>query len=198
MVNGYSVYAYSSRPLYAANESSCGFPVSNAKESTKGKILFSSIRMFSQVGYNEVTMRDIAKEVGIKPGSIYNHFKSKKEILDEIYEYYGEQWNKARPDIDKLLSMAETDPPAEVLMKMLFDWKPEIKETMNRIYIIATREAMIHPESMELVRNLVMERVKLVPKLLLERMIELDRIEPIDINAFVNILSGSPQPATAK
>ncbi|MCL1928244.1 MAG: TetR/AcrR family transcriptional regulator [Treponema sp.] len=190
-INDHSAHVHSTRL------SGKGFSLNSIKESTKEKIFFSSIRLFSQIGYNEVTIRDIAKDVGIKSGSIYNHFKSKKEILDEIYEYYDEQWNKARPDIDKLLRMAETDPPAEVLMRMLFDWKPEIKETMNRIYIIATREAMLNSESLKLVQNLVMERNKLVPRLLLERMIELGRIEPIDIIAFVNIFSHVAHSATS-
>ena len=169
----------------------------SAAESTKEKILFASIKLFSQIGYSEVSMRDIAKEVGIQVGSIYNHFKSKKEILEAMYKYYDEQWNKSRPDIDMLLRMAETDPPDKVLTKMLFEWKPEILETMNRIYIIATRDAMIHPESLNLVRDLVMDRVRLVPTLLLERMVELGRIEPIDINAFVNLLSLAAHSATA-
>ena len=167
-------------------------------ESTKEKILIASIRLFSQHGYNEVTMRSIAKAVGIQVPSIYNHFESKKAILDAIYEYYDEQWNEAKPDIDELLRMAEVEPPDEVLMKMLFDWKsPEIQEMMNRIYNIASREAMNNSENMDQIKVLVMDRVKLVPRILLERLMELDKIEPIDIEAFVTILSHLSHSATA-
>ena len=168
----------------------------NESESTREKILIASIKLFSQHGYSEVSMRNIARAVGIKVPSIYNHFESKQAILDAIYEYYDEQWNKAKPDINELLRMAENEPPDKVLMKMLFDWEPEIREIMNRIYIIASREAMIHPENMDRVKVLVMDRVKLIPRLLLERLLELGKIEPIDINAFVTILSHLSHSAT--
>lgn len=59
---------------------------SDAK-STREKILETAINMFSERGYNNVSIREIAKEVGIKGSSIYNHFKSKEDILDSILQY---------------------------------------------------------------------------------------------------------------
>ena len=166
-------------------------------ESTKEKILIVSIRLFSQNGYNEVSVRDISEAVGIKASSIYNHFKSKRAILEAIYDFYNEQWDAAVPDINKLLRLAETEPPDVVLKNMLFDWKPELQELMNRIYAIATREAMINPENIDPISTLVMERVKPRPRLLLERMVELGKIEPMDIEAFVNLLSHVSHSATS-
>ena len=55
---------------------------------TKEKIFEVSIDLFSQYGYDGVSIRRIAGEVGIKESSIYNHFKSKESILDEILDYY--------------------------------------------------------------------------------------------------------------
>ena len=159
------------------------------QETTKEKILFTSIKLFSQRGYKEVSVRDISKAVGIKAASIYNHFRSKSAILDAIYTFYDEQWNAALPDMNELLRKAETEPPDVVLRDMLFDWKPELREIMNRIYVIATREALINPESLDLINTLVMERVKPRPRILLARMIELGRIEHLDIEAFVHLLA---------
>ena len=166
-------------------------------ESTKDRILKVSVELFSRDGYKEVSVRDISEAVGIKSSSIYNHFESKKAILDAIFEFYDEQWNAAAPDIDKLLRLAETEPPDVVLKNLLFDWKPELQEIMNRIYIIATRETMINPESVEQINALVMERVKPRPRLLLERMVELGKIEPVDIEAFVNLLAHVSHSATS-
>jgi len=168
-----------------------------ANESTKEKILFESIKLFSQKGFKEVSVRDISEAVGIRASSIYNHFESKKAILDAIYEFYDEQWNTAVPDVHELLRLAETEAPDIVLQKMLFDWKPELQETINRIYVIATREAMINPEKLDIINTLVMERVKPMPRLLLSRMIELGRIEPIDIEAFINLLAHVSHSATS-
>ena len=48
----------------------------------KEKIFHVSIDLFSKYGYDGVSIRKIASEVGIKESSIYNHYKSKESILD--------------------------------------------------------------------------------------------------------------------
>ena len=59
-----------------------------AKKNTKEKIFNVSIDLFSQYGYTGVSIRQIAKEVGIKESSIYNHYQSKESILESILSYY--------------------------------------------------------------------------------------------------------------
>ena len=62
-----------------------------AEISNKEKIFNVSIDLFSEYGYDGVSIRQIAKEVGIRESSIYNHYKSKESILDEILDYYINQ-----------------------------------------------------------------------------------------------------------
>lgn len=57
----------------------------------KEKIFHVSIDLFSKYGYDGVSIRKIAGEVGIKESSIYNHYKSKESILDSILDYYIER-----------------------------------------------------------------------------------------------------------
>ena len=54
---------------------------------TKEKILDTALELFSQRGYNGVSVRDIARAVGIRESSIYNHFESKKAIFDGIVDF---------------------------------------------------------------------------------------------------------------
>lgn len=54
------------------------------KRTTREKILASSLKLFSEKGYKATTMRDIAADVGIRQGGIYNHFKGKEEILESL------------------------------------------------------------------------------------------------------------------
>lgn len=53
---------------------------------TKEKILMNSLMLFAKSGFDGVTVRDIAAEVGIKESSLYKHYKSKTDILDHIFE----------------------------------------------------------------------------------------------------------------
>lgn len=53
---------------------------------TKEKIIFESLKLFSSKGFDGVSMREIAAAVGIKGSSIYNHFKGKEEIFKAIFD----------------------------------------------------------------------------------------------------------------
>jgi TetR/AcrR family transcriptional regulator, cholesterol catabolism regulator len=52
----------------------------------RAAILEAAITLFGKRGYAGTTMRDIAKEVGVLPGSLYAHIASKETLLDEIVE----------------------------------------------------------------------------------------------------------------
>ena len=54
---------------------------------TKEKIFDVSLDLFSKRGYDSVSLREIAEEVGIKKSSIYSHYSSKEAILMDIFDY---------------------------------------------------------------------------------------------------------------
>ena len=49
-------------------------------------LLDAAAKLFASKGYKGTTMRDIGSEVGMLPGSMYYHFKSKQEILLAVYK----------------------------------------------------------------------------------------------------------------
>jgi AcrR family transcriptional regulator len=59
---------------------------------TRDKILLASLKLFSEKGIRETTIKDIAKEVGITEGAIYRHFKSKDEIVLGLFGAYSEEF----------------------------------------------------------------------------------------------------------
>ena len=54
---------------------------------TKEKIFEVALDLFSKKGYDSVSLREIADNVGIKKSSIYSHYPSKEAILMDILEY---------------------------------------------------------------------------------------------------------------
>ena len=58
------------------------------KKSTKDKIFDVSVDLFSQKGFDAVSMREIGREVGIRESSIYNHYQNKEAILDSIIDFF--------------------------------------------------------------------------------------------------------------
>ena len=55
---------------------------------TKEKIFNVSLDLFSKKGYDSVSLREIAEEVGIKKSSIYSHYSSKEAILMDIFDQF--------------------------------------------------------------------------------------------------------------
>ena len=53
-------------------------------EDTKNKILNTATEFFALKGYDAVSMRDIAKVVGITMGSIYYYYNSKEALFEDI------------------------------------------------------------------------------------------------------------------
>jgi AcrR family transcriptional regulator len=73
---------------------------------TKEKIFDVAIDLFSKKGYDSVSLREIADEVGIKKSSIYSHYSSKEAILMDILEYFADifKYDELLNDKDLILN----------------------------------------------------------------------------------------------
>jgi AcrR family transcriptional regulator len=155
---------------------------------TKTRILDAALKVMTVYGVEGASMRDIAKEAHLNAASIYNYFASKEEIVKSFYSYYREQYEKVRPDIDALLRRVETDPPFEVLLGCDFHYPEEIQERMDSIFYVASRRTSSDPGSAEFVHDIIYVAPQNTVRPLLEEMIRLGKIEPMDIEAFINLL----------
>ncbi len=53
----------------------------------KEEIIYATLELAAESGMKGVSMSQIADRVGIKAPSLYNHFKSKDEIIHEMYTF---------------------------------------------------------------------------------------------------------------
>ena len=53
---------------------------------TKERILLTALQLFARDGYEAVSVRTIAEELGITKGALYRHYKNKRDIFDSIVE----------------------------------------------------------------------------------------------------------------
>ena len=58
---------------------------------TKELILEKALKLFSEKGIKETTIRDIARAVGITEGAIYRHFRSKDQIVHDLFDIYSKE-----------------------------------------------------------------------------------------------------------
>ena len=57
----------------------------------KEEIIYATLELASANGMKGVSMSQIADKVGIKAPSLYNHFKSKDDIIREMYSFLRQQ-----------------------------------------------------------------------------------------------------------
>lgn len=71
------------------------------KNNTRIVISAEAAKLFKEKGFGGSTMRDLAEKVGIEAASIYNHFRSKDEILETICLDIAEKFDAQLTFIEK-------------------------------------------------------------------------------------------------
>ena len=69
------------------------------KPNMREAILVAAEELFSTKGFNAVTVRDIAQAAGANPGSVTYHFRTKDELLLEIYRRHCRPMNLRRSEL---------------------------------------------------------------------------------------------------
>ena len=109
------------------------------KTQTKDKIFDPALDLFSKKGYDSVSVRTIASEVGIKESSIYNHYSSKKDILMSILNYFEEYFKGNPLDDENIRKLLEENPEefyhqgSEMFKQQIFEEK--ILKIMKLIFV---------------------------------------------------------------
>lgn len=103
---------------------------------TQNKILSKSAYLFARYGFDNISIREIAKEADIKESSIYNHFKSKQDILVKLLKEFEVRAPDSRPTYKQLETMAAIMSFREILKNIMFSVGRNIDELLANVAII--------------------------------------------------------------
>ncbi|MCL2166808.1 MAG: TetR/AcrR family transcriptional regulator [Clostridiales bacterium] len=103
---------------------------------TKERIFDAFIEMTSLMGYENVTVREIAKKIGINAASIYYHYESKEQILAHVYEYYSAYYFENRKPVDEMKKMIETADAEEFIFAMTRNFVSDDQKKTYRMTLI--------------------------------------------------------------
>lgn len=100
---------------------------------TKHRILDEALTLFSEKGYANVYVSDIAERVGIKAPSLYKHYRNKRAIFDAIIDEMNHRFEQQA----QALSISGTDPnaDAEVYKNMDEDHLIKLGNDLFRYYL---------------------------------------------------------------
>ena len=137
------------------------------RENTKQRILDKALELFSAQGYDSVSVGEIAKAVGIKAPSLYNHFPSKQAIFDAIVENTAARYEADTDKIDIHVQDVQKDIPifTKTTEDVLFEKVRQVfeyslhDEAISRFRRMMTIEQFRSPELAALYSERYAERI---------------------------------------
>ncbi len=104
------------------------------------QILDAAIRVFARQGFHSTRVADIADEAGVAYGLVYHYFKSKDEVLNELFT---ERWALLLAAIEEADASATRTPRAklEAVAGFIVDSYRHDPELMKVIIVEVTRAA---------------------------------------------------------
>ena len=103
---------------------------------TKEVIFDSTIQLTHQQGFENVSVRDIAKKSGIKAPSIYNHYANKEQILHKIYDYYVFHMEDNRLLKEEMMKIIATGTADEIVHGFSFTFAGPDQKKYQRMILI--------------------------------------------------------------
>jgi AcrR family transcriptional regulator len=147
---------------------------------TTRQILDAAADLFVQNGYDGVSMRKIAENVGIKESSLYNHFRNKADILETLFDEFIEKVPKTRPSDDDIDAMLLIMKPEEIFKNILFYVGKNVCGTLSNTAMIINHEKFRNPRAVEMYYRYVIEEPSDYYERLINKMIARKMIKPID------------------
>lgn len=147
---------------------------------TKERIFDVSLELFATKGFDAVSVREIARAVGIRESSIYNHYPSKDAIMDSIFTYFQKELVKMRPpearNPDKINELTP-DIFRERVNRTL-----DILRTpkMAKIFQISSSEQFRDERAKNIILHTLIKEPQQFTENVLEKMVENKVIKPIN------------------
>ncbi|EGW37424.1 TetR/AcrR family transcriptional regulator [Desulfosporosinus sp. OT] len=125
------------------------------------KILKAALTVFTEKGYSASTTSEIARVAGVAEGTIFRHFKTKKEILlatliPLMQNFIGPG---AANSLHDLVLQYDNLPIEDVLMLVIEDRQKHITALWPVLRIVII-EANFHPELRDVLLNNVVKKVQ--------------------------------------
>ncbi|PKM78155.1 MAG: TetR/AcrR family transcriptional regulator [Firmicutes bacterium HGW-Firmicutes-15] len=117
-----------------------GSRVERKKEETKQKIITIAMELFKEHGVDATTMEQIAREVDIAKGTLYNYFPVKEAIISEYIQLTFKEKNPER--ILQFSKLPDTRSRMILILSTLMEGVQEQKEIFEK-YLVYQIQNMI-------------------------------------------------------
>ena len=135
--------------------------ISSTRLSKKNNIIRIAAKLFSDKSFHDVTMDEIAEQVGVAKGTLYLYFSSKENLYLEILEHTFDT-------IESLLEteVAKSDSAPEKLKKVLTIIIKFYRENIDVLKILSRDETHLIQEHHDLTERWRLRRINLYEKII--------------------------------
>jgi AcrR family transcriptional regulator len=152
-----------------------------AEKTTKQKLFDTAVDLFSSRGFRGVSIRDISGAVGIKESSFYNHYRSKDELIEAIFEFFKTEFTQTMPPEERLNTILARVTPDEFLRQGNARFMQRMSAPLiQKIWRILFSEQYHDPRARDLILREMMQAPQDYAELVFTKMIELGLIRRFD------------------
>lgn len=118
----------------------------------KEEILLVTLELAAESGLSNVSMAQIAEKIGIRKPSLYNHFKSKDEIIAEMYRYFRDKSKEALSIAVDYGELVKGKTMEEALSEAVSNYiKMNSGENMLLFYKVMYSERTFNPDAAKII-----------------------------------------------
>jgi len=150
-------------------------------QSMRDRILDAAADLFARKGFYAVSIREITRTVGIKESSLYNHFRSKEQLLEEILDLFQSQEEEffkglsSSIEIEKIVKSGKLNKfLSDELRRFMRFWDSPERE---RLWFIVSMEQHRNPRAARLILQ-GFQKTREALKTLFQMLIERKMIKP--------------------
>lgn len=158
----------------------------------KKKYIFDiAVRLFSERGYDAVTIRELSGASGVNDATLYYYFKSKEGILKEIITEFKiclKRFLVTEKQIDKFI---ETDTPHKLLSRLIPIFRGEDSVFMSRAYRIVCMEQFKYQIAGDVFMKQIYGGTARVFKYALDKLIEHGDLPALDTQMLSVVWAGA-------
>jgi AcrR family transcriptional regulator len=129
-----------------------GIPLTEEEQQRRRKEIFdASVHLFLDQGFNETSMREIARVVGVGKSTLYDYFKSKDDIL---ISYFEGEIQDITASAQKIISQDLTiSQKLEQIMQMHLAYLVDKKNLFLKLTVEAQRLALESQQKIQIARH---------------------------------------------
>lgn len=136
--------------------------------------------LFAHRGFDGVSVREIAVTAGIKESSLYNHFSSKANILEALYDDFIIMTPNSRPSEEEIDQMLGIMQPSEIFKNIVFHVGSHVNDTLANTAMIINYEKFKTPRAAEMYYKYVVNEPAAYYECLITKMMLRDMIKQVD------------------